>query len=247
MSIYNHKQSYPKGSLHKFEIKSELLRDNPLKDPYKRMVYVYLPANYSELELELPVMYYLAAYTNSGSGVVGWQAFGESITERLDRLIAKEKIGPTIMVMPDCFTCLGGNQYIDSPAIGMYAAFIHQELIPIVEEKFSIKKGWQHRAVLGKSSGGFAAIRFAMNFPGFWGAIANHSGDTGFDVLYRRDFPTVANVLANYKGDVHHFIRRFWQAKKTHGTDILTLMMICMAATYDPQDGDIQLPFDLKT
>ncbi|MBL4659181.1 MAG: hypothetical protein JKY19_02405 [Alcanivoracaceae bacterium] len=247
MSIYNHKIQYPKGSLVQFEIESELLRDNPLGDPSNRMIYVYQPADYDESDIDFPVMYYLAAYTNSGTGIVGWRAFGESITERLDRLIAEGKMGSTCVVMPDCFTCLGGNQYIDSPAIGSYASFIHEELVPVVEENFKVKKGAQHRAVLGKSSGGFAAMRFAMDFPGFWGAIANQSGDAGFDVLYQRDFPTVANVLANYKGDINHFIKRFWKAKKTHGTDILTLMMICMAATYDPRDGEIELPFDLHT
>ncbi|MCF6288732.1 MAG: esterase family protein [Proteobacteria bacterium] len=246
MSIYNHKQSYPQGSLVQFEIVSEILKDNPLKDPHKRMVFVYLPAAYDEVDIELPVMYYLAAYTNSGTGVVTWRAFTESITERLDRLIAEDKMGATIVVMPDCFTCLGGNQYLDSAAVGNYASFIVEEVVPVVEENFRVKPGWQHRAVLGKSSGGFAAIRFAMDFPGFWGAIANQSGDAGFDVLYQRDFPTVANVLSNYKGDIQHFIQRFWQAKKKHGTDILTLMMICMAATYDPQ-AEIELPFDLHT
>ncbi len=246
MSIYNHKETYAKGSLVQFEIDSEILKDNPLKDPHVRTVYVYLPADYESAGVDLPVMYYLAAYTNSGTGVVGWKAFGENITERLDRLIAEEKMGSSIVVMPDCFTCLGGNQYIDSPAIGDYASFIVEEVVPVVEENFNVKKGMQHRAVLGKSSGGFAAIRFAMDFPGFWGAIANQSGDAGFDVLYKRDFPTVANVMANYKGDIDHFIKRFWKAKKTHGSDILTLMMICMAATYDPQD-EIELPFDLNT
>jgi len=103
MSLYNHKQKYPKGSLVQFEIESELLRDNPLGDPSNRMVYVYLPANYEDKGELLPVMYYLAAYTNSGTGVVGWRAFGESLTERLDRLIAEEKMGDTIVVMPDCY------------------------------------------------------------------------------------------------------------------------------------------------
>ncbi len=247
MSIYNHQNNYPKGSLVQFEIASEFLKDNPLKDPHERTVYVYLPAGYDDSQKELPVMYYLAAYTNSGLGMVSWRAFGESLTERLDRLIAEEKMGPTCVVMPDCFTCLGGNQYIDSPAIGMYASFIHQELVPVIENNFNVKKGKDHRAVLGKSSGGFAAMSFAMDFPDFWGAIANQSGDAGFDILYQRDFPTVANVLANYKGDINHFIKRFWKAKKTQGTDILTLMMICMAATYDPHEDEITLPFDLNT
>ena len=109
MSIYNHKQHYPKGSLVQFEIESEILKDNPLKDPHVRTVYVYLPADYDEAVIGLPVMYYLAAYTNSATGVVGWKAFGENLTERLDRLIAEEKMGSTLVVMPDCFTCLGGN------------------------------------------------------------------------------------------------------------------------------------------
>lgn len=247
MSIYNHKTNYPQGALIQFRISSEILKDNPLKDPYQRDIYVYLPVGYDENNLDFPVMYYLAAYTNSGSGVVGWRAFGENITERLDRLIAEQKMGPCIVIIPDCFTCLGGNQYIDSPAIGNYASFIHRELIPEIENKFRVKKGAQHRAVLGKSSGGFAAIRFAMDFPGYWGAIANQSGDAGFDLLYQRDFPVVADVLANYKYDINHFVKRFWKAKKIHGSDIHTLMTICMAATYDPQEGDIELPFDLQT
>jgi enterochelin esterase-like enzyme len=246
MSIYNHKQDYAKGSLVQFEIESELLKNNPLGDPATRTIYVYLPANYDDSTKRLPVMYYLAAYTNSGLGVIGWRAFGENITERLDRLIAEKKMGPTIVVIPDCFTCLGGNQYIDSPAIGPYESFIHDELVDTIEQNFRVKPGKNHRAVLGKSSGGYAAIRFAMDRPGFWGAIANQSGDAGFDILYQRDFPIVANVLSNYNGDIQHFIKRFWKAKKTQGSDILTLMMICMAATYDPQE-EIVLPFDLIT
>ena len=30
-------------------------------------------------------------------------------------------MGPVIIVFPDCFTALGGNQYVNSSAIGNYA------------------------------------------------------------------------------------------------------------------------------
>ncbi len=246
MSIFNHKQSYPSGQLKLLEINSELLRGNALGDPSQRKVSVYLPAGYDENKA-YPVMYYLAAYTNSGLGVTSWRNFGESIPERLDRLIAKEKIGPVVMIFPDCFTSLGGNQYLDSPAVGLYASHIHDELIPLVESQLAVKAGAEHRAVLGKSSGGFAAMRFAMDFPGQWGSIANHSGDAGFDILYRRDFPLVADVLADFNGDINKFVKRFWQAKKIMGSHILALMHICLAATYDPQTEAIRLPFDLQT
>lgn len=243
MSIYNQKVSVPKGRVKHVTIESELLKDNPLGDPFVRHVPVYIPDGYDESN-SYPVMYYLAAYTNSGQGVVEWRAFGESIPERLDRLIADKKMGPTVVVFPECFTRLGGNQYLDSPAMGHYASHIHDELIPMVEQNYAVKKGAQHRAVLGKSSGGFAAIRFAMDFPGHWGAIANHSGDAGFDLLYQRDFPAVADILAQFNGDTEKFIKRFWKAKKVMGSHILAMMHLCMAATYD---DEMVLPFDLET
>jgi len=246
MSVFNHKKVYPKGQIKHLDIESELLKENALGDPHQRQLTVYLPPEYDQ-DTNFPVMYYLAAYTNSGLGVTGWRNFGESIPERLDRLIATEKIGQTIMVFPDCFTSLGGNQYLDSSVIGAYASHIHKELIPLVESQLAVKTGAQHRAVLGKSSGGFAAIRYAMDFPGQWGAIANHSGDAGFDVLYRRDFPAVADVLADFNGDIDKFVKRFWRAKKIMGSHILALMHICLAATYDPQNTGIRLPFDLQT
>ena len=229
-------------------IDSKLLADNPWGDPTQRTLSVYLPPNYENTNEAYPVLYYLAAYTNSGLGMSSWRNFGENISERLDRLIAEESIGPVIMVFPDCFTKLGGNQYLDSIGVGAYASHIHEEIVPLVEEQFRVKKGSDHRAVLGKSSGGFAAMRFAMDFPGFWGAVANQSGDAGFDILYQRDFPAVADTLAEFNYDCEKFIKRFWRAKKIMGSHILTLMHLCMAATYDPsEDGAIHLPFNLKT
>jgi len=247
MSIYNQKPSTARGLIEYITVNSALLKNNPLGDPHVRQVPVYLPHGYDENKT-YPVMYYLAAYTNSGQGVVEWRGFGESIPERLDRLIDEQKMGPTIVVFPDCFTRLGGNQYLDAPGMGLYASHIHEELMPLVERQFAVKKGAAHRAVLGKSSGGFAAIRFAMDFPAQWGAIANHSGDAGFDLLYQRDFPAVADVLAQFNGDINKFIKRFWKAKKVMGSHILAMMHLCMAATYDEANTtELVLPFDLKT
>ncbi|MCF6301314.1 MAG: esterase family protein [Proteobacteria bacterium] len=247
MSIYNQKNATKKGRVQYLQIESNLLKGNPLSDPFVREVPVYLPYGYETGNDNYPVMYYLAAYTNSGLGVVQWRAFGESIIERLDRLIEDKKIGPVVVVFPDCFTRLGGNQYLDTPAIGQYASHIHHELVPFIEKNIRIKPGNQHRAVLGKSSGGFAAIRFAMDFAGFWTAVANHSGDAGFDLLYQRDFPVVADVLSQFNCDTEKFINRFWQAKKIMGSHILAMMHLCMAASYDPAVKEVILPFDLKT
>lgn len=40
---------------------------------------------------------------------------------RAARLIAEKKMGPVILVFPDCFTALDGNQYVNFSAIDNYA------------------------------------------------------------------------------------------------------------------------------
>ena len=40
------------------------------------------------------------------------------------------------MVFPDCFTALGGNQYVNSSAIGDYADYLTKEIVPFVDAEF---------------------------------------------------------------------------------------------------------------
>ena len=74
----------------------------------------------------------------SGSGMAhtGWRPFSDNVPERVARLIHSRRMGPTILVFPDCFTALGGNQYINSSAVGNYADYLTRELIPFVDREF---------------------------------------------------------------------------------------------------------------
>ena len=56
--------------------------------------------------------------------------------KKLDRLIATNRMPPVIVVFPDCFTRLGGNQYINSSAIGRYADYLNQEIVPLIDSEF---------------------------------------------------------------------------------------------------------------
>ena len=69
-------------------ITSDLLRNNPLGDPYERRVPVYLPPGYDEGQARYPVVYLLAGFTGRGSYMLNDSAFDENIQERMDRLIA---------------------------------------------------------------------------------------------------------------------------------------------------------------
>ena len=60
---------------------------------------------------------------------------------------------PVIVVFPDCFTSLGGNQYINSSAIGHYADYLNDELVPFVDAQFRTRSSAEHRGCFGKSSG----------------------------------------------------------------------------------------------
>jgi S-formylglutathione hydrolase FrmB len=171
-------------------------------------------------------------------------------------------MAPCIVVFPDCFTALGGNQYINSSAIGRYADYLTRELIPFVDREFRTLAHRDHRGCYGKSSGGYGAMVHGMRYARYWGAVANHSGDAGFDLLYRTDWPDALDELGRHRarprregaydvnretggpkdglqdglddGRVRRFLTRIWQREHLSGPEISTLMNLCMAATYDP-------------
>lgn len=244
------REGWPQGRVESVGFDSAALAGNIWGDPTNRDLKVYLPYGYDDGDQRYPVFWSLAAFTNSGASADNWRGFSENLYERIDRLIFERRMGPVIVVAPDCFTTLGGNQYVNSPAMGNYADYLHDELIPLIDQRFRTLAQASQRACFGKSSGGYAALRFGMLHGKHWGAIASHAGDVGFDLVYRRDFPIAALRLARFDGDVSRFLHYFWQTESPSGDDFHTLMAIAMAASYDPDPSTplgFQLPFDLQT
>ncbi|QOC21646.1 enterochelin esterase [Wenzhouxiangella sp. AB-CW3] len=241
----------PAGKVVQFVHDSSLLANNPLGDPPKRQHPVYLPPGYDEhSQRRYLVLWCLAAYTNAGPGQVNWRNHGEALPQRLDRLIAEQRMPPVIVVFPDCFTSLGGNQYVNTPAMGRYADYLVDELVPAIDRSFRTLASPEARGVFGKSSGGFGALHLAMARPGTFAGVACHAGDCGFDLVYRRDFPTCCDVLAAHDHDLEAFVRSFWRKNRPSGRDFHTLMTLCLAASYSPEPGaplGLRLPFDLHT
>ena len=105
----------PAGTLVVLEHASKILKDNPLGDPHARKLAVWLPPQYAEgSRRRFPVLYDLVGFTGSGLSHTNWKPFGDNVPERAARLIREQKMGPAIFVFPDCFTALGGNQYVNS-------------------------------------------------------------------------------------------------------------------------------------
>lgn len=244
----------PSGDVLVLEHDSRILRGNPLGDPHVRKLAVWLPPQYhGSGNRRFPVLYDLVGFTGSGLSHIGWKAFSENVPERVARLVHEKKMGPAIVVFPDCFTALGGNQYVNSSAIGNYADYLTREIVPFVDSEFRTLASREHRGCFGKSSGGYGSMIHGMKYPKTWGAIANHSGDAYFDFVYWHDWPNTLNELAKYKGRrdrVRAFLEAVWKKEKLSGGEGHALMNLCMAATYDPDPrapNGFRLPFDLDT
>ncbi|SHM71959.1 alpha/beta hydrolase [Roseibium suaedae] len=236
----------PQGTIHSLQIASSLLGANMLGDRTTREVAVYVPNGHSGEGL--PLLVDLAGFTGSGLGHIGWKNFGENLPARLDRLIHEGALPPVVVAFPDCFTRLGGNQYIDSAAMGPWATYLTTEMLEAVESRFGCG-GPGLRACFGKSSGGYGSLVHGMLHADVWSAVACHSGDMAFELCYLPDMPATLRTLQK-KGSIEDFVRGFEAGPKYSGSDMHVLMTLAMAATYDPAPGafcGIQLPVDPET
>ena len=241
---------WPEGKVICFRHHSGVLQDNIWSDPVDRDFNVYLPPGYSESGTAYVALWDFAAFTNAGPGHLSWRNQGENLPQRLDRLIGSGEMPPVVVPMPDCYSSLGGNQYVNSPAVGRYADYVVDELVPFLSGQVNVIDHRDGRGVFGKSSGGYGALIHAMYYPELWGGLATHAGDIGFEWVYRPEFPKAAAALSALKGDPYLFLKKFWRNKRPGSPDYSTLMTLAMAASYDPgetPDTAIQLPFDLHT
>ena len=265
------------GTVVVLEHVSKVLAGNPLGDPHVRKLTVWLPPQYDDprhRERRFPVLYDLVGFTGSGIAHLNWKPFSENVAERAARLVQDGKMGPVILVFPDCFTRLGGNQYVNSSAIGRYADYLVREIVPFVDREFRTLASREHRGCFGKSSGGYGAIIHGMKYARHWGAVADHSGDACFDIVYRSDWPNTLNELAKHRrpsrregrydvaraaagfddgaddGRIRRFLEAVWKKPKLSHAEGHALMNVCMAATYDPDPKaplGFRVPFNLET
>ncbi|MEI7824218.1 MAG: alpha/beta hydrolase-fold protein [Chlorobiaceae bacterium] len=227
------------------------LAGNPLDDPTERRIPVYLPPSYDGKK-RFPVIYLLAGFASTGAAFMNYSFGRRSVPEMAESLIAQGKMQETIIVMPDCMTRYGGSQYVDSAATGNYESYLVDELVPCIDRTLRTLAAREHRAVAGKSSGGFGAIRLAMKHPDRFSAVACHSGDMGFELCYKPNFPAAAKILEQYRGSIASFLTAYENAEKKPQKEFALLDLIAMAAAYSPDPSksapeNMRLPFNFHT
>ncbi len=231
-------------------VDSSALAHNPLNDPSSRQMPVYLPPGYDDdanSGKKYPVVFLLAGFTGKGANLLGESAWEETIQQRMDRLIGAGSCRPMILVMPDCFTRYGGSQYLNSPAVGNYKEYL-LELVGVVDSRFRTISDRDHRAIAGKSSGGYGAMMMGMQHPEVFGLVADHSGDKYFELCYKPDIPKF--LRAQNRHDLAKLLENP-SAIRPRGGDFFHLISVAaMAACYSPNPDSalgFDLPFDTET
>jgi len=159
------------GNLRLHELKSRILGNT-------RLVRVWLPRDYDGSgRTRYPVL-----YLNDGQNLfepatafagVHWQA-GETAT----RLIGEKKIRPLVIVGIDNTGRRRLREYIPyksadpkvlHPVGTCYPEFLEREVMPLVEERYSILKGPENTGLGGSSLGGLITLYTQLVAPGVFG------------------------------------------------------------------------------
>ena len=239
------------GTLDQLVIESDLLGDNPLGDSPRRPLYVYRSPGVGATPV--PCVYVIQGFTGQLDMWFARTAFEPTVFERLDAMFSATGCPDAVVVFVDTWTSLGGSQFLNSPGTGRYLDYLCDEVVPFVDSRYPTFADRAHRAIAGKSSGGYGAMVAAMLRPDTFGALASHAGDALFEVCCVPEFPTVARTLRDhFESSYEVFFERLAQA--TH-FDFARfgrpLEMYAYAAAYSPDPenpaGPPRLPFDIRT
>jgi S-formylglutathione hydrolase FrmB len=238
------------GRIDEQTINSELLNGNPLGDPSERPLWVYLPPGYDDQpDRRYPSVYVIQGYTGHLAMWANRAAFRQPFPETADAVFASGEAPPAIVVFVDAWTAYGGSQFVDSPGTGRYHSYLCDEVVPWVDARYRTLADPAHRAISGKSSGGFGAMITPMLRPDLFGALATHAGDSLYELCYLPEFGKAVRHLREYDGDIW----RWWADFRSRTSftreadhDLLGLLGVAACFSADP-DGTVHLPFDPRT
>ena len=238
------------GQLEEHVIVSELLRDNPLGDPHERPLWVYLPPGYDDdPDRRYPAVYVIQGYAGHLTLWRNRVPFRQPFPETADAVFARAEAPPALVVYVDAWTSYGGSQFVDSPGTGRYHSYLCDEVVPWVDGRYRTLAEPAHRAIMGKSSGGFGAMITPMLRPDLFGALATHAGDALYELSYIPGFARAVRLLRDYDADIW----RWWEEFRsrvafTKEADMVLLEVLGVAACFSAhEDGSVELPFDPRT
>lgn len=224
---------------------SAALAGNPLGDPARRDLAYYCPPVSGDERL--PVWFLLPGFSGDGKNTLEAHPWRRGLLARFHLALREAATAPAILVVPDCFTRLGGSQYVNSSAVGAYEDYVMEELLPLVDAELPTDPG--RRGVIGKSSGGYGALRLAMRHPGAFRGCAAISPDVGFEAMFSGEILACLRGLVAHGGDPARFLEAFASEPSLDGDGHAVINVLAMAACYSPNPESplgFDLPFSLE-
>lgn len=160
---------------------------------------VYTPPEYEDTKKKYPVFYLLHGI---GDDETGWKVKG-SADNILDNMLAKGKMIPMIVVMPNGFVSGespseqiegGGTPWKKMPVAQKFDDYLIKDVMRIAERKYRIKADRKHRSIAGLSMGGRQSLDVGLKHLDLFSSIGNFSG-----AVHRMFTPDTYPVLKNVK------------------------------------------------
>ncbi|MDH5492867.1 MAG: esterase family protein [Myxococcales bacterium] len=226
------------------------LEGNPLGDPAQREVYAYLPPGYESSARRYPTIWLLAGFGATHRSMLGFDPWKPNTVEAFDAQIAASEAAPAILILPDASNRWGGSQFLDSEATGRYQTYLAEEVLEIVDANLRTIPERGGRAVIGRSSGGFGALRLGMDRPDLFSILGSHAGDAAFEISMR-PMLTSAAIAFDRAGGVEAFAARLRSSGPGDGIDFDGAFILAASAAYAPDRSErlpyAALPFDPRS
>ncbi|MDH3726847.1 MAG: esterase family protein [Myxococcales bacterium] len=213
-----------------------------------RDLYVYLPPQYDSKQ-RFPIVMLLAGFGSTNHSIAAWSPWKPNTIQRFDQLVSERQCPPAILVLPDCFNRWGGSQFLDSPGTGLYQTYLADEVIPFVDAGFRTIPDREARAVAGRSSGGFGALRLGMDRPDVVSVIGSHAGDAAFEVSMR-PMLTPAAITFEQTGGLDAFAREVPATGPRNASQFDAIFVLAASGAYSPDPEGFpyaRLPFEPRT
>lgn len=151
----------------------------------ERQMYVWTPPGYNGQGEPLPVLYFYHGFGDTGRSVIDQGR----ITQMMDNLLAEGKIKPMLVVVPDTETDAKGiipEDYVPQDRRKVFYPLnakaadteLMSDIIPLISQRFNVRKDADGRALAGLSQGGYQALVSGMNHLESFGWLATFSGVT---------------------------------------------------------------------
>lgn len=139
-----------------------------------RWLSVYTPPNYhQEPERKYPTLYLMHG---SNDTAIGWVMIG-AVNYIMDNLLARNDAEEMIIVMPFGHAVPHGSpRELQRTNTEKFEAYLLNEVIPLVESKYRLRKHQPDRAIAGLSMGGGQAIQIGLKNLDQFSVIGSFSG-----------------------------------------------------------------------